>query len=185
MYEADGINDAGYIVGSSIDPSGNYEVVLWRSDDPNATVLGTFGAQWSNAVAINNSGVVVGTYGSAGGPSGSFLWSQSGGATLLPQCAFADHGDFGPVAINDEGVVVGDVYIDSQSNVATWSHAKGYTLVGPGRAYAINDSGIIVGEPATLGVPMVWQPVPEPSAFAALACGLVGILVQMRRRPNV
>ena len=89
------------------------------------------------------------------------------------------------MGINDEGVVVGGGYISGQPNVLTWSIGKGYTLVGPGGAYTINDAGVIVGESTTDGVPMVWQPVPEPSAFAALTCGLVGILVQMRRRPNV
>ena len=54
-------------------------------------------------------------------------------------------------------------------------------------AYAINDNGWVVGyaDVSNMRLAVIWEPVPEPSAFVALACGLVWILTRTRKRRSL
>jgi probable HAF family extracellular repeat protein len=104
--EATGINDAGYIVGSLSNPSGwGMHACLWHGDD--VIDIGTFGGTWSAAIAINNHNQVVGVYGDNENGIGNFIWTLNGGTVLIPSSPSLDDSDFGPMDINDNGLVLG------------------------------------------------------------------------------
>ncbi len=176
------INGSGYIAGDSSAPVGGGHACVWNPGG-DVTDIGTFGGTWSDAMGINNSGQVVGLYGNGNGGIGSYIWSSNSATIFIPTSSQLDDGVFAPVDINDNGVVLGNAEIKGVQTVVTWSSAGGFTIVGTGIAHAINNSGWIVGEnDLNNSQAIVWQPVPEPSAFVALACGLVGILTQRRKR---
>lgn len=91
--------------------------------------------------------------------------------------------------INNNGQVVGSindlaVMWNADGSVTDLPSLAGYSGAG---AFALNNSGQVVGEAWGGGAHMavLWQPVPEPSAFVVLACGLVGILTRTRKRRSL
>ena len=96
---AQGINDAGQIVGWSFLSDGSLRATLWQ----NGTIvnLGS-GANFSYATAINNKGQVVGASTGPVNPR-AYLWDQ-GTMTNLGAIGGGDSVAFG---INDQGIVVG------------------------------------------------------------------------------
>lgn len=183
--QARDINDSGYVVGDSRGPdsSGGHASIWYEGD---AVDIGTFGGTWSVAKAINNFGQVVGVYGDDNGAIGNFVWSLNNDTIFIPTCSLFDYGGFGPIDINDNGVVLGNTEINGVRTVLTWSMAGGFTIVGTGDPHAINNSGYIVGTLEESYGPgpsqaVVWEPVPEPSSLLALAVGLVPLILRRRR----
>ncbi len=126
--------------------------------------------------AINNLGQVVGTLGGH-----AILWNPDGSIA-------ADLGVGAAFDINNHGQIVGTldgrvVVWDSNFNAIDLPAPDGWSVAS---AVSINDNGQIAGsiipnEPGDyLYTAVLWEPVPEPSAFAALACGLVGIGIRRR-----
>jgi probable HAF family extracellular repeat protein len=74
------VNDAGMVVGQSLDANGNRHAFSWTQTGA-ASDLGTLGGAASSALSINNHGWIVGTSLTTSGnglPHG-FLWTPSGG----------------------------------------------------------------------------------------------------------
>ena len=185
--DARDINDSGYIAGES-DFNGEGYACLWHEGDE-AVDIGAFGGTWSVATGINNIGQVVGVYGGDNGAIGNFVWSLNHDTIFIPTCPLLDYGSFGPIDINDNGVVLGTGEINGVHKVVTWSLAGGLTIVGTGDPHAINNFGYIVGTLEEFYGPgpsqaIVWEPVPEPSAFLALAGGMIGLLAGTRKRQS-
>lgn len=178
------LNDLGYIIGNLVVDDETHAVV-WHEGDPVADI-GTFGGTWSSAIGINSSGQVVGVYGGDEGTIGNFIWSSSTETIFTPACSLLDCGSFGPVDINDDGVVLGNAEINGVDTVVTWSSTGGVTIVGTGIAYAINNSGWIVGiSDLNDSQAIVWQPVPEPSCILAMLYGIAGFGVLSRYRQRI
>jgi len=115
-------------------------------------------------------------------PSVSYLWNPDG---TLTQPALD-----GVAALSDSGLMLGtlgtrDVVLGIDGSLSDLPLPEGATSM---RVADINNRGEVVGWaefPDPNGVrAIIWEPVPEPSAFVALACGLVGILTQARKRRN-
>jgi probable HAF family extracellular repeat protein len=112
---ANGINDAGTIVGYATDSSNvNHGFILNGSkitplDDPNAQSNPFSFQNGTNANGINNSGEIVGFYSDANGNSHGFVY-QNGVFTTVDDPLAANGTEF--FGVNDSGQIVG-FYLDA------------------------------------------------------------------------
>ena len=149
---AEGINDAGLVVGYSWPVNGNnYHATLWSGTV--ATDLGTLsGAGNSMALDINGSGVVVGLSELIGGTH-AVRWDNSG---------ITDLGTLGgtasvAAAVNDDGVIVGysRTELGGPDHATIWRGSSPEdlgTLGGSNSiARALNQVGQIVGDSQVAG----------------------------------
>jgi probable HAF family extracellular repeat protein/uncharacterized repeat protein (TIGR03803 family)/YVTN family beta-propeller protein len=155
------VNDAGQVLGSSwLDASGKSHAFLWSATTGMidvGTLPGASSTAFSEAVALNGSGQVVGftTAASAqGAHAHAFRWTQAGG--------MIDLGTFGgfwsyPTAINDAGQVIGYAHYYtgdvSNDNAFLWTETSGLANLGTlggnsSYAWALNASGQVVGDSA-------------------------------------
>lgn len=136
---AQGINDAGQVVGQSNATAGSLHAFLW---DPitgykDLTSLGT----GNNAFAINNLGQVVGNNGS----TSAYIWDSTNGKTLLGTL----YGNTYVRAVNDTGQVAGYSNNNTSYRAVLWTPSTGMvdlgTPSGASYGYGINNSGTVVG----------------------------------------
>jgi probable HAF family extracellular repeat protein len=144
---ANGLNNAGDVVGASFGPNG-MRAVLWDKKT-GVRDLGTLaGTTESQAFAINNSGDIVGSSGKAGSAR-AFLWTKQAGMQdlgVLP-------GDVQSMAygLNNRGDVVGFSQGPTGTHAFLWSKQDGMrnlgALGGGNRSVAqdISQNGIVVG----------------------------------------
>jgi probable HAF family extracellular repeat protein len=143
--KAEGINDAGWIVGSAATGAGEEHAFFYNAGQ--MIDLGTLGGSQSAATAINNSGLVVGF--STTTNSGRHLFTWQGGVR-------SDAGHLGQSAgevwgVNSGGTVIGmNQLITSDLLAFSWTSAGGFQTLGTfggaaGYPYRINDSGQIAG----------------------------------------
>jgi probable HAF family extracellular repeat protein len=150
------INNAGMVVGTSIDNSGQYDLVIWSAGGV-ATDLGLIdGGPGAGPAAINNLGEIVGAeVSSNGNAEAAILWENGSPISLggldvtCPQyspCSSV------ATAINDAGVIVGSATATSelQPHAVVWVDTVATdlgTLPGDSgsQAQGINASGAIVG----------------------------------------
>jgi uncharacterized membrane protein len=154
---ANGINDAGVIVGTlvAIDPNG---LVPDKSEGFTWTREGGFHLfpDCSQALAINAGGVVVGMVMNPD-PNVPFIGgaTECGGPVLFPNTGAA-------TAINSSGVAVG--YTVKSATEADVNEAMEFpsTRISPGTANGINDNGWVVGTvPGAVGnfpTAFIWSP---------------------------
>lgn len=151
LSAANGINEAGAVVGLSYTAANTQHAFLWSEAGgmqdltPNLTSIGG-----ATAMAINSSNQIVGYY----FPNGStnpvgFSWTQAGGLR-----------DLGPagtlaLAVNDSGTVAGQSpNANGYKHAFAWTQAGGITDLGTlggaeSTALGINKNGWIVGTSLT------------------------------------
>lgn len=201
---ANGINDAGVIVGSA-DTSATtstaevYHAVTWT--DGVITDLGTLGGSISSAQAVNNAGQIVGfSYTADDAAYEAFLYSNG----VMTSLGSLGGGLSVAIALNDAGLVVGSSFTAAQA--AAGYNSSSATLFEGGQAYdlnalaagvpagwtladanGVNDAGQIVGdaydgagvEHAFLLTPSA---VPEPAAVGGVGLAAAGLAARRRRR---
>jgi probable HAF family extracellular repeat protein len=192
------INNNGWAVGESSFPD-SLAAILWR--DGRAINLGTLPLApgiraEASARAINDANAVVGSsrVTIAGGATRShaFLWQDGQmkdlGTLRGPDWTSAAYG------INDVGAVVGQSDCVGLGCAFLWTEDEGMlalqSLVDPGsgwiltRATGINDQGWIVGNGLFNGEArdFLLAPIPEPTTWALLAAGMIGMFALGRRR---
>lgn len=139
-----GINNNGQVVGSFV--SGNSTHAFLYSRD-SFVDLGTLGGGYSRALAINDSGTVVGTAGNSASDTRAFVYvngSMSDIGTLGGSNSSAN-------AINNNGQIAG--VADSASGSFAFMYTPGVDILNLGalpggpfsRAQGINDAGTVVG----------------------------------------
>jgi len=137
-----GINSAGQVVGL-LEDSTVGSAFLWTPDS-GMQVLPTPGP----AIAINDSGQVVGNVGASDGTGWAFLWTATGGAQNLG--VLPGDNRSAARAINASGQVAGESVSTSSGSprAVRWTAAGGMQDLGVGYGSygaAINASGAVVG----------------------------------------
>jgi probable HAF family extracellular repeat protein len=150
---ANGINNAGLVVGSFRTSKGFQNAFLWTAEGGKQE-LGTLGGEYSAANGINDAGLVVGSSTNADYKQRAFLWSPG------PPAKMEDLGDLGggesaAAAINASGQVVGSAKTtQGEWHAFWWSRDQGMqdlgvltvgTIKRSSAALAVNDQGQVVG----------------------------------------
>jgi len=167
-FTANGINDAGAVVGSATisfgsrqcrpnipaaPPSGTCPIstlhaIVWTKSSSQRD-LGTLpGDTASEAFGVNNSGSVVGY---SSGPQGTraVLWTSQGEVKNLGTLPLGDSSK--AFAISNSGMIVGSSRTPAGTHAVLWHPTKGLQDLGtlPGdsssEAFAVNNSGSVVG----------------------------------------
>ncbi|SEO41594.1 PEP-CTERM protein-sorting domain-containing protein [Nitrosospira multiformis] len=146
---ANGINDAGQVVGYSLTADRNTHAFITGPDGVGMRDLGTLGGGWSEARGINDAGQVAGYSYTADGNSHAFITGPDGvGMRDLGTLGGSGSYAFG---INDAGQVAGySLTADGNSHpFITGPDGMGMrdlgSLSGDRRAYDINNAGQVVG----------------------------------------
>jgi probable HAF family extracellular repeat protein len=199
-YVANGISNGGTIVGNAYSyDSGNTIATAWSGSK--VTVLPSLGGSYSDAYAVNNAGVIVGSSTNTAGTMLAVEW-RGANATALGSLGGITSSAY---AINGAGQVVGSSTNAAGANLATlW---KGTTainlnnLLNPAvvqegwvltAATGINNEGWIVGDAvnaktgASDAFLLAVSPVPEAGGYVMMLVGLcmIGGLMLFRRRLN-
>ena len=152
--QANGINDAGWVVGTSLTAAGTERAFVIGPNGTSARELGTLGGSSSSATAINASGQVVGTSTTAAGVQRGFI-SDAQAGNLHELGSLYPGGTSTPTAVNASGQVTG------MSNRAPLDATDRAFITGPNgaamreipgpypgdfsRGLGINDRGQVVG----------------------------------------
>lgn len=140
---AQGINDAGQVVGYAARLDGG--VVAFRWEDDVMTDLGSLG-QESNAVAINDRGDVVGTASASGGASRAVIWRDGSIVTLDP---LDGHDRSDASDIDNDGRVLGSSAVllpEEPGSTVVWGVDGTPTDLGSDvTLVAMGGSGILAG----------------------------------------
>jgi probable HAF family extracellular repeat protein len=147
---ANGINDAGQVVGGAVTADGEAtKPILW-DNSVNPTVLSSLGGASGEANGINNAGLVVGQSNLTGDAAHhAALWTLSSGA--IDDLGTLGGTNSSALAINANGLIVGwsEDPGDNGQHATLWNGSSPVdlgTLGGPNsQALAINADGTIVG----------------------------------------
>jgi probable HAF family extracellular repeat protein len=143
---AEAINDAGQVVGSSLDGDGNQRVFFW--EDGVMTDIGTLGGSITRLPPtlpgwpLSDAGHIVGLSSTGGGELHSFVWHQG---------VMTDLGPVDARAVNAAGQVVGrsTVNVTPTSRAFLWQNGAFTDLGALGGTFSeakrINNLGQIVG----------------------------------------
>lgn len=196
---AQGINNAGAVVGDASVSNGNFRGFVWNPQT-GMVELGTFGGSNSHATGINAGGEVVGFATLPNGYEHAFSLTAAGMHDLgtLGGSSYA-------YAINDSGAIVGYSWPTSGDHTHAFLYLDGgmfdlNTLLPPGSgwellaAYGINNAGQIVGEglwngqsrafllaPAPLADPPLHNPEPGTASLAIVGSAVILAAVWSRR----
>jgi len=194
------INNAGYVVGTGFLTSGNTSnSVALAYDGTNVSFidLSGLGAMTASTqiYGLSENGWVVGTYSNM-----AFRWKADVGAQVIAAPTGVT-GSVVPYAINSNGEVVGKTgsgtssslfYFDGSTSYSMNSliagNAGGWTASNTNAtAYGIADNGSIVMTGFSASVSggaraLLLTPVPEPTTWALMLAGMVGVGTIVRRR---
>ncbi len=182
------INDSGDAVGlaesSDVSPTGYNRWHAWVYRDGETVDIDTFGSIGSSADAINNAGLVVGSWTAADYVTNIFTWQDGVGTSL---------GNMGGSAIwaydlNEAGEFVGASESATGFSTAFIYRDGGFHALSDlgygAAALGVNDNGWIAGYVMTAdgARQAAYWAVPEPSSIVALICGIAGLSGVIRRK---
>ncbi len=149
------INNVGQIVGYSHFSENNVflsRAFIWNGSGP-LRDLGTLGGTSSEAIAINDSGQIVGRSHAVDGQEHAFCTAPNSviNAATDDLGTLVGSDSSSAYSINSNGVIVGGslVYYDNTSHSVIWQRNGPITTFGEfncgSEAYSINDNGQVVG----------------------------------------
>jgi probable HAF family extracellular repeat protein len=160
---ANGISDGGVIAGAEVPAGGGPLPGFWTATGGAVLLTGQY-QSFTQAIAANDSGTLIGDYGQSGTVSSlPVVWTAPGYAqTALPglRCDQCNRISVTASAVNQAGLIVGSssyaLYDSSGNYLASGLHAvawQGGSVTDLGAlqgaqysaAYSVNDSGDIVG----------------------------------------
>lgn len=121
VYVSD-LNDAGQVTGTSLNENGRENAFVWSAGGGMLDLRAQPQRDYSYGVAINNRGVVTGSFGESARP---FRWSASSGVEDLGVTPGLPSPSSGRV-LNDAGLIAGAITIDDERNRAfVWTRGGG------------------------------------------------------------
>jgi len=142
------VNRSGVVLGASSDEAGGIEYPFLWTESSGRIDLGTIAPGLRTVpYALNNTGMVVGTWVTASNQVRPWVWTQGGG--------FVDLGFDGvAVAVNDSGLVIGQGSLNPHAWV--WTTQGGYVDLGTlggtfSAAQFVNAAGLVLGYSALPG----------------------------------
>ena len=144
IFGAWGVNDAGEVVGQSVDTS--YHGYVYAKKTVTQIDVPFTGATATGLNGINNAGVAVGYYNLSDNTQHGFTWKK-GAFSTLPDYPGADATE--PNAVNNNGDFAGSVWLSGNAH-GFFLHNGNFALFDPpGSVYTLalgmNDNGDIVG----------------------------------------
>lgn len=200
MNTAFGINDAGLVVGTGLDPNNAARTVgfVYDSITDTAFEVGIFGSNnGALCYGVGDAGHVVGSSTFNGGSGLPFIWSQATGTLPIPLPVGTSQGS--ARAVNASGWAVGTASSAFAipflfDGVATYRVADlipagtGWDLSTntSSSALGISDRGVIVGTGLFNGQVHAYAmiPVPAPGSAALAAIAAAGLLTRRRKHAN-
>ncbi|MBN9134025.1 MAG: PEP-CTERM sorting domain-containing protein [Nitrosospira multiformis] len=179
---ANGINDAGQVVGYSSIAEGNDHAFITGPNGRGMRDLGTLGGNWSQASGINDTGQVVGYSLTADRTPHAFITGPDG-------VGMRDLGTLGGNAsmaygINDAGQVVGGSLTAEGSGHAFITGPNGVGMTDLNSLVEL-PPGIVLATATGInneGQVLITSPIPEPEAYALMLAGLVLVGAVIRRK---
>jgi probable HAF family extracellular repeat protein len=185
------INDVGQVVGRADEYYSKDQTFVWSKSNGMQKVSAL---SWPNS--INNQGVIAGVSSST---NQAAIWSETDGLReldILPDWLYSQ-----AWYINDIGQVVGRATCsDWRTRWFIWDSVNGTQILGTDdwlNISGINSNGQLIGyryygtfsDPnthtqRTIYHAALWQPVPEPSSFLAVLCGIGGMGTVVWRRKS-
>lgn len=167
---ASGINDAGQVVGFSDVADGTNHAFMTGPDGVGMTDLGTLGGKFSQSVAINDLGEVVGIALTASDNGWhSFIYSHGGitDLSLLAPVVAAGWSNLSVADINNNGQIVGSG-----------------TINGEREGFLLSYTPDTLFTPNPIFIPPI--PIPEPQTYLMLLAGLglVGFMARRRKEAD-
>ncbi len=157
-FEPVGISDNGSVAGFAfyspdMGTNGpNVQAAIWYGEDNSQRLI--VGRPFSQAMAINSTGLVVGYAGglSESDPEDAFVFGNALGALILPSLA---GGPTFAQAVSDDGEVIGTTEVNGRKHAVRWSTLGEVTDLGPmpdgdAAPTAVNTRGDIVGFASTV-----------------------------------
>lgn len=144
---ANGISDAGQVVGYSLTSNGSQHAFLWQNNK--ITDLGTLGSHNSEAHSINAQGQIVGSIDNSTSTS-AVLWNTHTPTNMGTLAEVSDSTFSNAYSINNRGQIVGWSSTSvSPQHAVLWNNGKitdlGAISGSYSAAYSINDVGQVVG----------------------------------------
>ena len=145
-----GMNEAGQVVGTSDNELGLREAFVW--DGIAMRPLQNLGDRRGTAFAINDLGDITGILVDEFQISQPVLWRRGTEVVLLPVVNHSSPTPAYPLAINDEGIIVGSLETQSRdTHAAAWIDDQIFDIHTPGigsisMATDINSQGQIIGQ---------------------------------------
>jgi hypothetical protein len=152
-----GVNASGVIVGQDYTTAGIYQSFIYNPSTQTYTFLTPPGATNSNAVGINDSGQIVGSYGTSSGnygylySGGTYTTISVPGATQDSPSAFFSGFGTNAAGISDSGEIVGE-WNSAGTGYGYMYSAGSFPNTGITydssyftQPYGVNDSGLISG----------------------------------------
>lgn len=187
------VNNLGQVTGDAFDSNNQKRAFIYDSVSGMQN-LGTLGGDYSEAREINDLGQVVGSSKNSSGIKRAFIYDSVNGMQDLGALGGQYSEAYGT---NNSGQIVGRTGSSlKRQSPFLYENGEMFDLnalvnesLGEWQlnyAFSINDSGWITGvaSNSTYGVsaPFLLTPVPEPSSYAMMGLGILGLVAVSQRR---